>query len=198
MSRRVEGGYLACIQAMNRSGGVKLAVDVPSGVSTTTGEVATSAFKADLTVTFQCAKLGCDLWIPAGITPGRWSCADIGVDVPRAWRETARWPTPWRRRTRGSMLPRRRPDSHKGDYGKALIIAGSRGMAGAAYLAALAAYRTGAGLVQIYTPEDNRTILQTLLPEAIIRCYDFFDERELLRLLELGGRGQHRVRPRHQ
>src|SRR5699024_8709823 len=62
--------------------------------------------------------------------------------------------------------------------------AGSRGMAGAAYLAALAAYRTGAGLVQIYTPEENRTILQTLLPEAIIRCYDFFDERELLRLLD--------------
>lgn len=182
LSRRVEGGYLACIQAMNRSGGVKLAVDVPSGVSTTTGEVATSAFKADLTVSFQCSKLGCVLY-PGRDYAGEVVVADIGVDVSglEGDREVA---YALEEKDARGMLPRRRPNSHKGDYGKALIIAGSRGMAGAAYLAALAAYRTGAGLVQIYTPEENRTILQTLLPEAIIRCYDFFDERELLRLLD--------------
>ena len=182
LSRRVEGGYLACIQAMNRSGGVKLAVDVPSGVSTTTGEVATSAFKADLTVSFQCAKLGCALY-PGRDYAGEVVVADIGVDVSglEGDREVA---YALEEKDARGMLPGRRPNSHKGDYGKALIIAGSRGMAGAAYLAALAAYRTGAGLVQIYTPEENRTILQTLLPEAIIRCYDFFDERELLRLLD--------------
>lgn len=182
LSRRVEGGYLACIQAMNRSGGVKLAVDVPSGVSTTTGEVATSAFKADLTVSFQCSKLGCVLY-PGRDYAGEMVVADIGVDVSglEGDREVA---YALEEKDARGMLPGRRPNSHKGDYGKALIIAGSRGMAGAAYLAALAAYRTGAGLVQIYTPEENRTILQTLLPEAIIRCYDFFDERELLRLLD--------------
>lgn len=182
LSRRVEGGYLACIQAMNRSGGVKLAVDVPSGVSTTTGEVATSAFKADLTVSFQCSKLGCVLY-PGRDYAGEVVVADIGVDVSglEGDREVA---YALEEKDARGMLPGRRPNSHKGDYGKALIIAGSRGMAGAAYLAALAAYRTGAGLVQIYTPEENRTILQTLLPEAIIRCYDFFDERELLRLLD--------------
>ena len=164
LSRRVEGGYLACIQAMNRSGGVKLAVDVPSGVSTTTGEVATSAFKADLTVSFQCAKLGCVLY-PGRDYAGEVVVADIGVDVSglEGDREVA---YALEEKDARGMLPRRRPNSHKGDYGKALIIAGSRGMAGAAYLAALAAYRTGAGLVQIYTPEENRTILQTLLPEG--------------------------------
>lgn len=181
LSRRVEGDYLACIEAMNRSGGVKLAVDVPSGVSTTTGEVATSAFKADLTVSFQCAKLGCVLY-PGRDYAGEVIVTDIGVDtsVLEGDREAA---YALEEKDIKTMLPKRRPNSHKGDYGKALIIAGSRGMAGAAYLAALAAYRTGAGLVQIYTPEENRTILQTLLPEAIIRCYDFFDEKELLRLL---------------
>lgn len=181
LSRRVEGDYLACIEAMNRSGGVKLAVDVPSGVSTTTGEVATSAFKADLTVSFQCAKLGCVLY-PGRDYAGEVIVTDIGVDtsVLEGDREAA---YALEEKDVKAMLPERRPNSHKGDYGKALIIAGSRGMAGAAYLAALAAYRTGAGLVQIYTPEENRTILQTLLPEAIIRCYDFFDEKELLRLL---------------
>lgn len=181
LSRRVEGDYLACIEAMNRSGGVKLAVDVPSGVSTTTGEVATSAFRADLTVSFQCAKLGCVLY-PGRDYAGEVTVTDIGVDtsVLEGDREAA---YALEEKDVKTMLPKRRPNSHKGDYGKALIIAGSRGMAGAAYLAALAAYRTGAGLVQIYTPEENRTILQTLLPEAIIRCYDFFDEKELLRLL---------------
>ena len=181
LSRRVEGDYLACIEAMNRSGGVKLAVDVPSGVSTTTGEVATSAFRADLTVSFQCAKLGCVLY-PGRDYAGEVTVTDIGVDtsVLEGDREAA---YALEEKDIKIMLPKRRPNSHKGDYGKALIIAGSRGMAGAAYLAALAAYRTGAGLVQIYTPEENRTILQTLLPEAIIRCYDFFDEKELLRLL---------------
>lgn len=181
LSRRVEGDYLACIEAMNRSGGVKLAVDVPSGVSTTTGEVATSAFRADLTVSFQCAKLGCVLY-PGRDYAGEVIVTDIGVDtsVLEGDREAA---YALEEKDIKTMLPKRRPNSHKGDYGKALIIAGSRGMAGAAYLAALAAYRTGAGLVQIYTPEENRTILQTLLPEAIIRCYDFFDEKELLRLL---------------
>ncbi len=181
LSRRVEGDYLACIEAMNRSGGVKLAVDVPSGVSTTTGEVATSAFRADLTVSFQCAKLGCVLY-PGRDYAGEVTVTDIGVDtsVLEGDREAA---YALEEKDIKTMLPKRRPNSHKGDYGKALIIAGSRGMAGAAYLAALAAYRTGAGLVQIYTPEENRTILQTLLPEAIIRCYDFFDEKELLRLL---------------
>lgn len=181
LSRRVEGSYLACIQAMNRSGGVKIAVDVPSGVSTTNGEVATSAFKADLTVTFQCAKLGCTL-DPGRDYAGELVVRDIGVDTS-GLEGDSKVAYALEEKDAGSMLPRRRPDSHKGDYGKALIIAGSQGMAGAAYLAALAAYRTGAGLVQIYTPQDNRTILQTLLPEAIIRCYDFFDERELLRLL---------------
>ena len=56
--------------------------------------------------------------------------------------------------------------------GKILMITGSKGMAGAAYLSAKAAYAVGAGLVQIYTAEENRTVLQELLPEAIISCYN--------------------------
>ncbi len=63
-------------------------------------------------------------------------------------------------------------DSHKGSFGRILAICGSHGMAGAAYLSALAAYRTGAGLVEIFTPEENRIALQMLIPEAIIKTYD--------------------------
>jgi len=69
-------------------------------------------------------------------------------------------------------LPERPAYSNKGTFGKVLVIAGSKNMAGAAYLSGLAAYRTGAGLVRIYTPEENRIILQTLLPEAILTTYE--------------------------
>ena len=69
-------------------------------------------------------------------------------------------------------IPARRNDSNKGTYGKILVAAGSEGMCGAAYLAALAAYRSGAGLVRILTPQSNRLIVQSLLPEAIFTGYD--------------------------
>ncbi len=69
-------------------------------------------------------------------------------------------------------IPARRSDSNKGTYGKILVAAGSEGMCGAAYLAGLAAYRSGAGLVRILTPASNRLIVQSLLPEAIFTGYD--------------------------
>ncbi len=70
------------------------------------------------------------------------------------------------------LLPPRDPSGNKGSFGRVLIIAGSKCMAGAAYLSATAAYRAGAGLVHIVTPEDNRIILQTLVPEAVMTTYD--------------------------
>ena len=64
------------------------------------------------------------------------------------------------------------------------MITGCSGMAGAAFLSARAAYAVGAGLVQIYTAEENRTVLQELLPEAVISCYSRYDEGQLDGLLE--------------
>ena len=81
-------------------------------------------------------------------------------------------------------FPKRKKNSHKGSYGKVLMIAGSKGMSGAAYLSAKAAYAVGAGLVQIYTHEENRVILQQLLPEAIITTYDTFDSEQLEKLIQ--------------
>ena len=71
-------------------------------------------------------------------------------------------------------IPKRNPLSHKGSYGTVGIIAGKKGMAGAAFFSALAAYRTGAGLVHLVSDEENRSILQTMIPEAILS-----DAREL-------------------
>lgn len=65
------------------------------------------------------------------------------------------------------LLTERDPEANKGTYGKLLVIGGSNGMAGAAYLASIAAFRTGIGMVKVLGPECNRLILQTALPEAM-------------------------------
>ena len=69
------------------------------------------------------------------------------------------------------FIPKRNPASHKGSDGKCLIIAGAEGMAGAAYFAALSAYRTGTGLVKLCSAKKNCGILQSLIPEAIILSF---------------------------
>ena len=84
-----------------------------------------------------------------------------------------------------NMMPQRRERSNKGDFGRVLCICGSNGMSGAAYLCAKAAYRTGAGLVEIFTHECNRIILQSSLPEAIVTTYDdSYGQGDLLPSLE--------------
>ncbi len=66
-------------------------------------------------------------------------------------------------------LPKRKPDSHKGDYGRVLVFAGSRGMAGAAVLASEAAYRSGAGLVYLACPESLVDVLSVKQTCAVVR-----------------------------
>ena len=69
------------------------------------------------------------------------------------------------------LLPERKENSNKGTCGKVLIIGGSTCMAGAPYFSAKAAYRTGCGLVEVFTNEDNRVILQALIPEAVLSTW---------------------------
>ena len=70
------------------------------------------------------------------------------------------------------LLPYRKSDSHKGSYGKISVIGGCKNMAGAPMFAAESAYRMGCGLVRICTVEENREIIQTKLPEALLTTYD--------------------------
>lgn len=73
-------------------------------------------------------------------------------------------------------LPKRPADGHKGTFGRVLVIAGSKYMCGASYLSSYAAYKAGAGLVEILAPIENRIILNCLLPEAIITTYSDADD----------------------
>ena len=72
-----------------------------------------------------------------------------------------------------SRLPKREARSNKGTFGQVVIAGGSPGMSGAAYFSAKAAYRTGCGMCRIVSPEENRVIYQTQLPEAVLSVYDW-------------------------
>jgi NAD(P)H-hydrate epimerase len=150
------------IERANALGLPTVAADLPSGADPTSGEVPGACVRADLTVCFGWPKLGL-LRYPARGFAGRIEAVEIGFppsEAPAGARViTARWVR--------DMLRPRRHDGHKGTSGYVLLAAGSRGMAGAAVLAARAAYRTGAGIVRVLGDPDNREIVQRAVPGAI-------------------------------
>ena len=168
LARPIAGELYRLAEAMNCSGKRILAIDIPSGVSADNGKVLGIAVKADLTVTFGYQKVGCLLYPGAGYC-GRIFVEDIGFAESATQSELRRF---YIEEPSQVMLPIRRADAHKGSYGKVLVIAGSKNMSGAAYFAATAAYRMGAGLVRILTAKENREILQRQIPEAILTTYD--------------------------
>lgn len=181
LSREITGNYKTLIDTLNESSAIRFAVDIPSGISADHGNVLGVAFKADYTVTFQAAKTGL-LFYPGKEYAGEVIVKDIGISE-EYFENDSSVSVIYEHKDYQNLLPERKEDSHKGSYGKILVIAGSKGMSGAAYLNAYAAYMSGAGLVQIYTSEDNRIILQQLLPEAIITTYEDYEESKLLELV---------------
>ncbi|MCF2647774.1 NAD(P)H-hydrate dehydratase [Niallia circulans] len=168
LSRPLSGKYLEIIEQVNQAEGEILSVDIPSGISADNGKVMGNAIKATRTVTFAFRKLGLVLY-PGADYAGVVKVKDIGITArgfegrfPKIYTYT---------RKDLERIPRRQSYSNKGTYGKILVVAGSKNMSGAAYFSAKAAYRMGAGLVRIVTPEENRQILQTLLPESIVTTY---------------------------
>ena len=182
LSRKIEGKYYELIQQLNASSCIKFAVDIPSGISADNGEVLGISFKADYTVTFQAEKIGHVVY-PGKEFSGEIIIKDIGISETY-FENNSDVAVIYEKEDYKKLLPVRTENSHKGTYGKLLVIAGSKGMSGAAYMNAMSAYMSGAGLVQIYTSEDNRIILQSLLPEAIITTYENFDEKQLLQLIQ--------------
>lgn len=183
LSREITGNYFSMIEQMNAMEGTKVAVDIASGVSADTGKVLGIAFRAELTVTFGFAKIGQILY-PGAAWTGRLAVKDIGID---AYGFRGKLPE-CRCLTNEdlTLLPKRKSYSNKGTYGKVLVIAGTVNMAGAACFSASAAYRTGAGLVRVFTPEENRIIVQSALPEAVLTTYqrDALDEKQLLDVID--------------
>ena len=164
LTRPVEGAYAAAIEAVNAASLPVLAVDIPSGVNADTGEVMGVAIRATKTVAIDALKRG-HLLYPGAVLCGEVDVADIRIPLG----EVAAYVL---EEDDLSLLPPRSPRAHKGTFGRTLIVGGSVGMAGAAYLAGKAAYRAGCGIVELLAPEENRVIHQIQLPEAVLTCYN--------------------------
>jgi len=163
------GDVAWCIEAMNRSGRPIVALDLPSGIDPTTGAVPGVAVQAAVTVTFGAPKQGL-LFHPGRERCGRIVAVEIAFPpelpegAPAGQLITPGWAA--------ARLPARPATAHKGTAGWLLVVAGRKGMAGAAALSARGAIRAGAGLVMVASAADNRVILQSANPEAL------FVERE--------------------
>lgn len=165
-------GLLETVVAdVNALGLPVVAIDLPTGVSADTHEVQGEAIDATMTVTIAAPKLPLIL-PPADAHAGDLVIADIGIplpildDVPGPHIEILT-----RERMR-DLVPARVADSHKGDFGRVLVIAGSFGRSGAAHLAAMGALRSGAGLVTIATPRSCLPMVAALAPEYMTEPLD--------------------------
>ena len=161
---------------------VVVAVDIPSGLNSDTGEVMGCTIVADYTITFGSRKAGMYLYMGKDIC-GQVKVCNIGF--PRLAYENALEDGQFYHIIENedvSKYLRRKAHSNKGSYGKVLIIAGSSGMYGAAYLAASAAFRMGAGLVRIVTHKENRELIYKMLPEVMIDTYESIDDMDGLSL----------------
>lgn len=141
-----------------------LALDVPSGVDADTGACPGVAVRAVETVSFIVRK--------RGLYTGR-ARDHVGelyledLDLPAALLASEK-PSAWLR-GEAVALPPRRPDSHKGDHGRVLVIGGAPGFAGAARMAGEAALRTGAGLVTVATHPTHAAMLNVGRWELMVR-----------------------------
>ncbi len=151
------------VRAMNASGRPVIALDIPTGVDPTTGQVPGLAVEAAATIMFGWPKSGA-LFQPGRERCGRLVAVEIGFPPLDADPASAALITPaWAR----ARLPARRPDDHKNSVGRVAIVAGRRGMAGAAAIAGSSAMRAGAGYARIVSDEANRVIVQGAVPEAL-------------------------------
>lgn len=178
LNRAIEGFYSGLILRLNQSSAYIISIDIPSGIHGDTGEIMGCAVQADTTITFECMKIGQLLY------PGSAYCGNIivkRIGIPEAILDKI--PTYAQVLTRAKVqqfLPKRMGHSHKGTYGKVLMIGGSSSMHGAITLSAKAALKSGLGTLTLMVPESIRTILSAKIEECMLLPIPdrqgFFDE----------------------
>ena len=152
------------IEEIDAAGVPVLAVDIPSGVNASTGEVAGAAVNADVTVTMHGPKVGLAV-APGRFLTGEVAVADIGLEPAETEHRLVA-------REILAEVPRRSPRDNKYTAGHVLVVGGSRGLTGAPALAARAALRADVGYVTIAAPAESLPVLETLVLEAVKRPLD--------------------------
>ncbi len=164
LSRPLEGIFAQVVSCINQFEGVRIAVDIPSGLfadSPSHGEIV----HAHHTISFQLPKLAFlfpenNKWV------GEWHLVEIGLS-PEFIKTAATQHFFVDQKSIQKMLRPRPRFAHKGNYGPALLIAGAHGKMGAAVLAAKAALRSGLGLLTVHAPACGYLVIQTSVPEAM-------------------------------
>jgi len=165
LSKNVTGKIAKFISFINSSDVPVISVDIPSGISSDTGQVMGEAVRADYTVTFGLPKRG-QLLYPGAEYTGKLFVEDIGFPEELIHSEKLRTEL-LEKKDVSLLIPERQRYSHKGDYGHVLVVAGSRGKTGAAFMAAKACLRAGAGLVTIGIPESLMDVFQSRVTEEM-------------------------------
>lgn len=162
------------IDIVNEYSKYTLSVDVPSGINSDTGEVSAATIRADKTVTFAAYKMGMLLY-PAADYTGEVVVANIQIPE-MAFDKLEITVNTTDDEYAEKIMPKRSKNSHKGDYGKILVIGGKLGMGGAVYLSSLAALKMGAGLVTVCIPNELSGYIKELPPEVMTMPLDFIDD----------------------
>ena len=158
-------GMLETVVAdVNGLGVPVVAIDLPTGVSADSHEIDGEAIEATMTVTLAAPKIPLIL-PPVDAYGGDLVIADIGIPAAVIDELEGPWLELLTRERMRELVPVRAADSHKGDFGRVLVIAGSLGRTGAAHLAALGALKSGAGLVTVATPRSCVATVAAMMPE---------------------------------
>lgn len=157
---KFEKSMCKLMNCMNASRAFKVALDMPSGVSTDNGVTTPGAFSADYTLTFMAEKRG-------NVAPACGKVQVLGLGTPRSLVEQYMGAGTITEDMIKTLFKARTADTHKGDYGRLLAVCGSYGMAGAALLCAKAALRCGTGLVTVAVPHSVYPLLAAAVPEAV-------------------------------
>ena len=167
LNKPLSGGFAAVVKYINSSPATVVALDVPSGLmgEDNTYNIQANIIRADLTLSLQLPKLAF-LFAENEQFVGEWQLLDIGLSE-EAINEKETDFALTEHEDVASMLKPRGKFAHKGNFGRALLIAGSQGMAGASVLAARACLRSGVGLLTVHIPFCNNFIVQTSVPEAM-------------------------------
>ncbi len=165
VSRPLDGRYAAIVRAINRADVLRVAIDMPTGLATDTGGLIGDSVYADHTLAMAAYKPS-HLLYPARSRCGKITIVPVGYppEIVENIEATALVvDREWVR----AHLPSRDPAGHKGSFGRVLVVAGSRGMSGAAILCAGGALRAGAGLVTVACSESIEPIVAAAIPEVI-------------------------------
>jgi ADP-dependent NAD(P)H-hydrate dehydratase / NAD(P)H-hydrate epimerase len=166
LSKNLEGFYLEIVNFINSLSNYKISIDIPSGVNGSTGQICGAAVQSDLTLTFALYKFG------QFIHPGKKFSGEVKlIDIGIPDKIISQFNINDKLLTSEYLKPKfikRKPDSHKYDYGHALIFAGGRGKLGAGILTARGALKAGAGLVTLLVPDSIFSEAQVKAPLEIM------------------------------